>query len=608
MRSIELSLEGTAAAIAAATVLVAVTFSSLWAQEPIQQGDTRQGVPSVATQAPPTLQVEVRVVLVDVLATNKKGEAAYGLGKEQFEVLEDGVPQAVTFFEEHHETLSESTTSVPSKQNDGVGLPPNVYTSSQTVKPSDCVNVLLLDWLNTQPADQSYVRSQVIRYLRRVSPGTRMAIFILGPDLRIVQGFTTESARLTQVLNDKNSSANPKDAGLLPSQARKAADEELIDMMTKADAAPVAVSAVKDFQQTTTSTQTSDRATLTMQGLLELQRYLSVIPGRKNVLWFSGSFPIGVAPGSALGTNYEREFEETAQQLGPSRIAIYPISAEETTMNAEMDPSKSLDRRFRVRPPDASLDAGGGANQAAMETLARETGGQAFFNTNGLEQEIERAVQDGDHYYTLAYTPSNTQTDGKFRAIQVKVKSGSYRLSYRRGYYAEKPGGVQSGRQTPQEDRLVGLMRFGMPDFDQIAYQVRVAPVDPQPPAGTPRIGANAAMITSATRYRVDFTIPLRELQLKREQAGMLHGLLQLMLVAYEKNAKPLKLVSSENDVKLPEKIVQDGKNVEIHAKQEIDVPRGNGYLRVGLYEQTSGKVGTLGVPLTTVAAPANAR
>ena len=60
--------------------------------------------------------------------------------------------------------------------------------------------------------------------------------------------------------------------------------------------------------------------------------------------------------------------------------------------------------------------------------------------------------------------------------------------------------------------------------------------------------------------------------------------------------------------MKLPEKIVQDGKNVEIHAKQEIDVPRGNGYLRVGLYEQTSGKVGTLGVPLTTVAAPANAR
>jgi hypothetical protein len=88
----------------------------------------------------------------------------------------------------------------------------------------------------------------------------------------------------------------------------------------------------------------------------------------------------------------------------------------------------------------------------------------------------------------------------------------------------------------------------------------------------------------------------------------MLHGLLQLMLVAYEKNAKPLKLVSSENDVKLPEKIVQDGKNAEIHAKHEIDVPRGNGYLRVGLYEQASAKVGTLGVPLTTVAAQANAR
>ena len=75
-------------------------------------------------------------------------------------------------------------------------------------------------------------------------------------------------------------------------------------------------------------------------------------------------------------------------------------------------------------------------------------------------------------------------------------------------------------------------MRFGMPDFDQINYQVRVAPVDPQPPAGAPRAGANVALTGPVTRYRVDFMTPLRELKLKSEQAGVLHDVLQLTLVA----------------------------------------------------------------------------
>lgn len=593
-----------APALAALAVLIAAEFPSLWAQNtPIPHSDSE--TQSAPAQVSPTLKVEVRVVLVDVLATNKKGEAASGLTKDQFEVLEDGVPQAVNFFEEHKEARATNAASIPSGQNDAAGLPPNVYASSQTVKASDCLNVLLLDWLNTQPADQSYVRSQVIKYLRTVPPGRRLAIFVLGPDLRIVQGFTSETARLTQALNDKNSLANPKSSGLLATQARKASDEELIGMMSKADAAPVAIGAVKEFQQTSTSTETGDRATLTIQGLMELQRYLSAIPGRKNVLWFAGSFPVSVSPGSALGANYEREFEETAQQFGPSRIAIYPISAEGATVSAALDPSQGLDHR--ALPQDMGPDSETAPYQTAMETLARETGGQAFHNLNGLEQEIQHAVEDAEHYYTLTYSPTNTRKDGKFRTIQVKLKSGNYKLSYRRGYYAEATGGPESVQQTLEGDHLLGLMRFGMPDFDQISYRVRVAPVDPQPPARAPRAGANVALTGPITRYRVDFTIPLRELKLKSEQTGALRDLLQLTLVAYEKNGNPLNLVTTENEVNIPLKVMQGGKNVEIHAKQEIDVPPGNVYLRVGLYEQASGKVGTIGIALSGPAAtPAN--
>lgn len=168
---------------------------------------------------------------------------------------------------------------------------------------------------------------------------------------------------------------------------------------------------------------------------------------------------------------------------------------------------------------------------------------------------------------------------------------------------AKWPGGPQSVQQTLEGDHLLGLMRFGMPDFDQIQYSVRAAPVDPQPPSGAPRAGANVALTGSITRFRVDFTIPLRELKLKSEQSGVLHDVLQLTLVAYEKNGNPLNLETTENEVNVPEKVMHGGQNVEIHAMQEIDVPEGNVYLRVGLYEQASGKVGTIGIPLSGLAA-----
>src|SRR5690348_9611897 len=101
-------------------------------------------------QNPRVLKVEVRVVLLDVVVTNKRGEPVSGLKKEQFQIIEDGAPQTLASFEEHHDAPQNAKASVTGSES-GAPLPPGVYTSAQTVKPSDSLNVLLLDWLNTQP-------------------------------------------------------------------------------------------------------------------------------------------------------------------------------------------------------------------------------------------------------------------------------------------------------------------------------------------------------------------------------------------------------------------------------------------------------------------------
>ena len=145
-----------------------------------------------------TIKVETRVVLLDVVVTDHKGEAIPNLRQEDFQVTEDGKPQAISAFEEHKRETS-PTISLPA-------LPPNVYTNIQPVKSGDSVNVLLIDLLNTQPWFQKGVCTQAIKYLKTVPPGTRLAIFTLNTQqLRLVRGFTTDFSGLAVALDDKKS-------------------------------------------------------------------------------------------------------------------------------------------------------------------------------------------------------------------------------------------------------------------------------------------------------------------------------------------------------------------------------------------------------------------
>src|SRR6185295_3497249 len=76
-------------------------------------------------------------------------------------------------------------------------MPPSVFTNSPTVKVADSVNVVLFDSLNTQQQDQTYVRDQLIKYVNDFPSGRQLAIFVLGSQLRLIRGFTTDFSGLS---------------------------------------------------------------------------------------------------------------------------------------------------------------------------------------------------------------------------------------------------------------------------------------------------------------------------------------------------------------------------------------------------------------------------
>ena len=542
-----------------------------------------QGTVASADGQGTTIKSEVQLVLIDVVVTSGNGRPVGGFPKDNFQITEDGQPQAIAAFEEHKD--------VPAARIPLPPMPPNVFTNYPTSKKTDSVNVFLLDALNTQNFDQAFVRGQMTNYLREVaaSPnGARFAVFTLGSRLRMVRGFTDDSSTLLAALSDPAAGTQPKVMKELSTPARIAAE----DYMLNAQRSPAGRAAMREFLDEERGQQAGDRAWMTLQAFQQLARYLANFPGRKNVLWLSGSFPISFFPGAdkkaAKLNRFENDVRQTTELLIADQVAVYPILATGLNVYPEHDPAKI---GSTITEGGASL----AANQVAMETLAHDTGGKAFYGTNGLDDAMARAVDEGSHYYTLAYTPSNAKRDGKYRRVELKITDGSYKLAYRHGYYAENANFARD-TDAKKNDNLVPLMAFGMPDFDQILYKVQLTRAKPESSAAV--AGSNTELKNPRIRCGVDFAVSLQDLRLESGADRVQRGNIEVMLVAYDREGKLLNSFRKKSEIALPPQAYAEVLRVGLQMRREIDVPEGEALLRVGIYDANSGKAGTLGVSL----------
>jgi VWFA-related protein len=550
---------------------------------------------------------------VDAVVTDRKGEPVADLQKKDFEIREDGKLQIISAFEEH-KVVARTKPKLPP-------MPPDVYTNFPPLLTTDSVNILLLDSLNTQVADQSYVRAQLIRYLQGVQPGTRLAVFVLTTRLRMIQAVTTDSEVLLAALNNKS-------LGFTPQQSPMMLSREEIEMDT-GHAAELMGNLVGETEQALSAMgpggvaqmmafKLDSRVEMTLQALQQLARYLGGIPGRKNLVWFSGSFPISVFPDLNADEPFEgvRQFagevQRTATLLTVAQVAIYPIAAEGLVSSAVYEANAAKigsTRALSNSYPDFSEATDRDADHMSMEVLAEDTGGKAFYNTNGLKEALARAIEYGSQYYTLAYTPTDKKMDGKYRRIQLKLSGGDYKVAYRRGYYADNAKDVKAKREEPG-DPLLPLMKRGLPDFSQILFKARVTPSNPQPPTEAARVGDEVDLKGPCTRYGVDFAIAVDDLAFKTASDGLRGAIVEVMLIAYDRDGKPLNSVVRHRELGLEPQSFAAAKAAGLQMHFDIDVPtdtlaKNNAYLRIGIYDVLTSNAGTLEVPLHPVTAAA---
>jgi hypothetical protein len=322
---------------------------------------------------------------------------------------------------------------------------------------------------------------------------------------------------------------------------------------------------------------------MTLQAFQALARYLAPIPGRKNVMWIADSFPLQFFPDSGKRTRFsnghEGEVQQTADLLTADQVAVYPILASGLGTNDTYDPN-NYGRPFEANNSDRSF------NQIAMELLARDTGGKAFYNTNGLSEAMAQAVNYGSHFYTLTYTPTNTKMDGKYRHMEIKTRNGC-QLAYRRGYYAEIARFTATESDKGKSDQFAPLMGFGMPDFSQILYKVRVAKV---------KDTSDSSGKSGGTRYRLDFAITPADLHLQKSSDGVWRGNIEVMLVVYDQAGQVLNVFRKKSEIVLDQQNYTEVMHTGLQMYRGIDVPLTGVLLRTGIYDPNSGKSGTMGI------------
>jgi len=605
-----------------------------------QSANAPSGSNGQASQAAaPSFKSTSNLVLVDVVVTHN-GQPVKGLPKDAFHVLEGGREQAVKVFEEH--------TSDEAAEIRRPSLPPATYSNFPDSTIGASANILLLDALNTPMENQTYVRLQMIEYLKKIPPGTRIAIFTLASRLRFVQGFTADVSSLLAVLSD------PKNA---VSQSILLDDNNnMIDSSFDSSLDPSAsADSLSRFKADVMTFQTDIRVQITLDALRQLAHSLDGFPGRKNLIWISGSFPIDLSPNPGSNNPFwtQRDYRQQLQQvddlLAADRIAVYPVDARGLIPNPTFTTTPAdtpvpevltvghLEMGGMGHMPSANGTIGSqgrsipsastgqfvrqtAAEHGTMRQIAEESGGVAFYEDNAFKKAFASAIADGSNYYTLAYSPENKQLDGQFRKIEIKLLASNnlpgsnnlkdanvakYRLSYRRGYFADAP---QAGSSKASTWAAGSSMVHNAPGSARLLFQAKVLPaadgsagqsaVQIQPLNADAGGSLTHQLTGPLKRYSIDFLADMHRVNADLAEDGARHSTLEFIAIAYDANGKILNY--SDRTFK---RIIHPAKYSEFlqtgwPMHQELDLPAGDVYLRLGVRDITTGWLGSLEIPV----------
>jgi VWFA-related protein len=576
------------------------------AQSPTQAPDGPLGTAAV-------LKVKTRLVVVDVVALDHKGIPVTDLKAEDFTLREENTGQKIRVFNFQQGTPPQGetatlVTTIPS---------PNRITNMPRFKTNSTLNVLLLDGINVTNQNQKYVHEQMLKFLEKLPAGQPIAVYALGTKLRMLQDFTTDPGQLKEVVK------KAKDNALgIRVETSNAADlpPGILEGMSDA-----MLQAVLRFGQDQAINQLDQRVSLTLAQLGALARNLAGYPGRKNLIWISEAFPAFFVPSNiTLGRNvggsnpsqplikdYQGQINHAADLLSNAQVAVYPIDAGTLSNRDSYSSLSNTDSNgeYLGRSSLGTGRVGFGSQQATeinnstenqidshstMNSVADQTGGKAYYNTNNIDKAIHQSMDDGSTYYTLGYYPENKNWDGRFRRIAVTINRPGIKLHYRQGFFAVEPKDyIKQDPKILAADIGVAL-DINNPIATALPFQAVVLPPSEK----------------TGNKVQVNFGVDPHAIGFELKADGLQHAAIDCGVGIYTDKGVSVRVQGNTFNAALNPEQYQKVMKMIFPCNQSLELPPGEYALRLAVRDDSNGLIGTANghASVTVVAANQEAK
>lgn len=424
---------GLALAVLVAASLAFLAPTASRAQEPTEPPRDEAGEPEGASEASsPTPEdfepfldtVDVRVVNVDVIVTDKKGEPVTGLGRDDFELIENRRPVPITNFY----AVERGRPAVAPAAADAAGGPaiplPSPLAESSIPEAQRLHLVVYVDNFNIRPLNRNRILGEVGYFLSsELDREDRVMLVSYDRSLKIRQPFTSDPRLIARSLEELE-----RVTGHAVSR-----DDERRRALEAIDQASSVGQAAAHARMHAESVENDLR--FSIGALKELIGTLAGLPGRKAILYVSDGLPMvpgqdvyyavdarfsGQGGGGVLSDSFSydasRDFRELANLANANRVSFYTVDAAGLRMQSSF---AAQNARSSISPMvDSSFNSN---HQSPLRYLAETTGGQAIINTNRVLPGLQRVARDFDTYYSLGFAPAHA-ANGRYHRLEVRVK------------------------------------------------------------------------------------------------------------------------------------------------------------------------------------------
>jgi VWFA-related protein len=402
------------------------------------------------------------LVLVNVVVRDKSGAVVRSLSRDDFTVIEDDKPQTITSFDfeelDAPSPAERNATASPTPAQSILSSPGRADADDRSAKasaerPSAKVDmrgrrliVLFFDLSSMQPEELDRAVKAAHDYVEhKLSDADLIAIASFSTALQVVQDFTADAETLRNAIDGFGANnAAGFDSGLTG------------DVEDTPDTGNAFTADDTEFNIFNT-----DRR---LDALRTLADQLAGIDQKKSLIYFSSGM-------SQQGQDNQVQLRRTVDRANRANVSIY--AADMRGLQALVPGGDATQGSRRGTSPFSGASTRNqfgsqAASQDTLTTIAEDTGGRAFFDSNTFGQVFDRVVNDTSAYYVLGYSSTNPARDGRFRRIRVRLKRPDLKLEYRSGYYA--PRDFAHSTKDDREEQLQDQLASDLSATDLSAY------------------------------------------------------------------------------------------------------------------------------------------